>query len=112
LRVSLMRLRTSREKIRWLCGLAMLDGEGKNAGGVGSTAGGARRLARVLKDVAERAGWGRTMPANEGLGIGVGHGQERGMPTWVACVAHVAVDPVSGDVTLKSYGKRLTWVLS
>ena len=81
--------------------LGMLDGEGKNAGGVGSTAGGARRLARVLKDVAERAGWGRNMPANEGLGIGVGHGQERGMPTWVACVAHVAVDPVSGDVTLK-----------
>ena len=81
--------------------LGMLDGEGKNAGGVGSTAGGARRLARVLKDVSERAGWGRTMPANEGLGIGVGHGQERGMPTWVACVAHVAVDPVSGDVTLK-----------
>ena len=23
------------------------------------------------------------------------------MPTWVACVAHVAVDPDSGDVTLK-----------
>jgi len=23
------------------------------------------------------------------------------MPTWIACVAHVAVDPLSGDVTLK-----------
>ena len=41
------------------------------------------------------------MPANEGLGVAVGHGQERGMPTWIACVAHVAVDPSSGDVTLK-----------
>ena len=81
--------------------LAMLDGTGKNAGGSGSTVGGATRLAAVLKDVAERAGWGRKMPANEGLGIGVGHGQERGMPTWVACVAHVAVDPATGDITLK-----------
>lgn len=81
--------------------LAMLDGKGKNAGGSGSTSGGANRLAAVLKDVAERAGWGRELPANEGLGIGLGHGQERGMPTWVACVAHVAVDPDSGDVTLK-----------
>ena len=51
--------------------------------------------------IRDSAGWGRDMPPNEGLGIGVGHGQERGMPTWVACVAHVAVDPASGGVTLK-----------
>ena len=81
--------------------LGLLDGVGKNAGGEGSTVGGAKRLAAVLKDVSERAGWGREMPANEGLGVAVGHGQERGMPTWIACVAHVAVDPSSGDVTLK-----------
>ena len=81
--------------------MSLLDGAGKNAGGEGSTVRGAKRLAAVLKDVSERADWGREMPANEGLGVAVGHGQERGMPTWVACVAHVAVDPSSGDVTLK-----------
>jgi isoquinoline 1-oxidoreductase beta subunit len=81
--------------------MGLLDGAGKNAGGEGSTVGGAKRLAAVLKDVSERAGWGREMPANEGLGVAVGHGQERGMPTWIACVAHVSVDPSSGDVTLK-----------
>ena len=81
--------------------LGLLDGVGKNAGGEGSTVGGATRLAAVLKDVSERAGWGRDLPANEGLGVAVGHGQERGMPTWIACVAHVSVEPSSGDVTLK-----------
>ena len=81
--------------------LGLLDGVGKNAGGEGSTVGGAKRLAAVLKDVSERAGWGRDLPANEGLGVAVGHGQERGMPTWIACVAQVSVEPSSGDVTLK-----------
>ena len=81
--------------------LALLDGRGKNAGGDGSTVGGATRLAAVLKDVAARADWGREMPPHEGLGVAVGHGQERGMPTWVACVAHVAIDPSSGDISLK-----------
>ncbi len=87
--------------------MSLLDGAGKNAGGEGSTVGGAKRLAAVLKDVSERADWGREMPANEGLGVAVGHGQERGMPTWVACVAHVAVDPSSGDVTLKKLWQTL-----
>jgi CO/xanthine dehydrogenase Mo-binding subunit len=81
--------------------LGLLDGVGKNAGGEGSTVGGAKRLAAVLKDVSERAGWGRDLPANEGLGVAVGHGQERSMPTWIACVAHVSVEPSTGDVTLK-----------
>ncbi len=81
--------------------LGLLDGVGKNAGGEGSTVGGAKRLAAVLTDVSQRAGWGRDLPVNEGLGVAVGHGQERGMPTWIACVAHVVVEPSSGDVTLK-----------
>ena len=81
--------------------LGLLDGVGKNAGGEGSTVGGAKRLAAVLKDVSQRAGWGRDLPVNEGLGVAVGHGQERGMPTWIACVAHVVVEPSSGDVTLR-----------
>mgnify|MGYP002793058429 FL=1 len=46
--------------------LALLDGRGKNAGGDGSTVGGATRLAAVLKDVAARADWGREMPPHEG----------------------------------------------
>ena len=56
--------------------LALLDGRGKNAGGDGSTVGGATRLAAVLKDVAARADWGREMPPHEGLGVAVGHGPD------------------------------------
>lgn len=80
--------------------LSLLDGRGKNAGGEGSTVGGASRLRGVLEDVARRSEWGRVMPANEALGIAVGHGQERGMPTWVACVAHVAVAEDNQRVTV------------
>ncbi|MEO1595845.1 MAG: molybdopterin cofactor-binding domain-containing protein [Pseudomonadota bacterium] len=81
--------------------LARLDSTGKNAGTSPNSVGGASRLANVLKDVRERSGWGRDMPENEGLGVAVCHGQERNMPTWVACVAHVAVDPNSKQVTVK-----------
>ncbi|MEL0007301.1 MAG: molybdopterin cofactor-binding domain-containing protein [Luminiphilus sp.] len=81
--------------------LSLLDGRGKNAGGEGSTVGGASRLRGVLEDVARRSEWGRVMPANEALGIAVGHGQERGMPTWVACVAHVAVAEDNQRVTVR-----------
>ena len=35
------------------------------------------------------------------MGVAVSHGQERNMPTWTACVAHVAVDPESKSVTVK-----------
>lgn len=71
--------------------LARLDGAGKNAGDTPQAEGGAKRLANVLRDVAERADWGRELPAGEGLGVAVAHGQERNMPTWTACVAHVEV---------------------
>lgn len=81
--------------------LSLLDGRGKNAGGEGSTVGGASRLRGVLEDVARRSEWGRVMPANEALGIAVGHGQERGMPTWVACVAHIAVAEDNQRVTVR-----------
>ena len=81
--------------------LSLLDGRGKNAGGEGSTVGGASRLRSVLEDAALRSEWGRVMPANEALGIAVGHGQERGMPTWVACVAHVAVAEDNQRVTVR-----------
>ncbi|MEP0202995.1 MAG: molybdopterin cofactor-binding domain-containing protein [Halioglobus sp.] len=72
--------------------LSLLDGEGRQAGSSPMQVGGAKRLAEVLKDVRDRSGWGRTMPAGEALGVAVAHGQERAMPTWSACVVHVAVE--------------------
>jgi len=81
--------------------LHLLDGAGKNAGGEGSTVGGASRLRAVLENVAARSNWGQALPPNEGMGVAICHGQERGMPTWIACVAHVAVTPESGDIAVK-----------
>ncbi|NOX70351.1 MAG: xanthine dehydrogenase family protein molybdopterin-binding subunit [Gammaproteobacteria bacterium] len=81
--------------------LARLDAAGKNAGKLPESVGGATRLAGVLKDVRERSGWGRELPAGEGLGVAVCHGQERTMPTWIASVAHVTVDPDTRKVRVK-----------
>ena len=81
--------------------LEHLDASGKNAGKAPEAVGGASRLANVLRDVRDRSGWGRELPENEGMGVAVCHGQERTMPTWIACVAHVAVDPESRDVTVR-----------
>jgi len=81
--------------------LARLDASGKNAGKAPEAVAGAARLAAALRNVAERADWGREMPAGEGLGIAVAAGQERTMPTWTACIAHVAVDAESKSVTVK-----------
>jgi len=82
--------------------LARLDGAGTNAGTAPNSVGGARRLAAVLEDVRDRSGWGNTeLPENEAMGVAVSHGQERNMPTWTACVAHVAVDPDSRAITVK-----------
>jgi CO/xanthine dehydrogenase Mo-binding subunit len=81
--------------------LARLDGAGKNAGAAPNSVGGATRLAAALRDVAQRSGWGAELPEGEGMGVAVSHGQERNMPTWTACVVHVAVDPDSNKVTVK-----------
>ncbi len=81
--------------------LALLDAAGKNAGKAPESVGGAARLAAVLRDVRERSGWGGDLPDGEGMGIAVSHGQERTMPTWTACVAHVAVDPESKAITVR-----------
>lgn len=81
--------------------LAMLDAAGKNAGTAPNSVGGASRLAAVLEDVRDRCGWGAEMPENEGMGIATCYGQERNMPTWTACVAHVAVDPESKKVSVR-----------
>ena len=81
--------------------LARLDAAGKNAGTAPNSVGGAARLSAALKDVAERSGWGKELPAGEGMGVAVSYGQERNMPTWTACVAHVAVDAGTKAVTVK-----------
>ena len=81
--------------------LSLLDASGKNAGTAPNSVGGAARLANVLRDVAERSGWGMEMPEGEGLGVAVSHGQERANPTWTACIAHVAVDAETNAVTVK-----------
>lgn len=81
--------------------LKLLDGKGRNAGSTPSTAGGARRQAAVVMRVAEKAGWGSKMPEGTGLGFATTFGQERAMPTWVACVARVKVDRATGFVKVE-----------
>ncbi|WP_293677353.1 molybdopterin cofactor-binding domain-containing protein [uncultured Phenylobacterium sp.] len=76
--------------------LRMLDAAGRNAGSAPNSVGGARRQAAVLQRVATKAGWGKPLPANTGLGLATTFGQERTMPTWVACAARVKVDPATG----------------
>ena len=81
--------------------LARLDGAGKNAGKAPASVNGALRLAAVLEDVRDRSAWGAGLPAGEGMGVAVCHGQERAMPTWIACIAHVAVDKEAKTVKVK-----------
>ncbi|WP_299073477.1 molybdopterin cofactor-binding domain-containing protein [uncultured Paraglaciecola sp.] len=78
--------------------LQLLDAKGKNAGDNSVSVGGAKRLAHVLQQTKIKSGWGKTLPKNEGLGVAIAAGQERTMPTWSACVAHVRVDPATGAV--------------
>ncbi len=87
--------------------LRLLDAAGKNAGTEPNSVGGAARLAAVLRDVCERSGWGRKLPRNEALGVAVSHGQERNMPTWTACVAHVGVDPDSREIKVRKIWQTL-----
>jgi CO/xanthine dehydrogenase Mo-binding subunit len=76
--------------------LKLLDAAGRNAGSGPTAVGGAKRQAAVLARVAQKAGWGAKLPANIGLGLATSFGQERDMPTWVACAARVRVDPKTG----------------
>jgi isoquinoline 1-oxidoreductase subunit beta len=81
--------------------LRLLDGAGRNAGSARSAVGGARRQAAVLARVAQKAGWGGATPKDVGLGVATSFGQERDMPTWVACAARVRIDRASGSVTVE-----------
>ena len=86
--------------------LSHLQAEGRNASAPPSASGGADRMANVLRRVAERAGWGTSLPAGTGMGIATTFGQERTMPTWSACVAKVSVT-ADGSVKLE----KLTLVI-
>ena len=82
--------------------LSMLDATGKNAGTPPNSVGGAKRLANVLQVAVGRAGWKtKALPENTGMGVASVSSQERGGPSWTACVAEVAVDPSSGEINLK-----------
>ena len=81
--------------------LGLLTGAGRNAGVTASDKGGALRQAEVLKRVADKAGWGKALPAGSAHGIASSFGQERGMPTWVACVAEVTVNAKTGFVAVQ-----------
>ncbi len=87
--------------------LTLLDGAGRNAGSAPNSVGGAKRQAAVVRRAAEKAGWGTAMPKDSGLGLATSFGQERGMPTWVACVARVRVERASGAV----FVEKLTLVV-
>lgn len=78
--------------------LEHLTGAGRNKGEAPDSTGGALRQAAVIRRVAEKAGWGRPLPKDTALGIASTFGQERGMPTWIACAALVHVDRATGIV--------------
>ena len=81
--------------------LRLLDAAGRNAGTAPNAVGGARRQARVLARLAEKVSWGTPTPKGVGLGIATNFGQERTMPTWVACAARVRVDRTTGRVAVE-----------
>ena len=83
--------------------LKHLDAAGKQAGGqTPGNQGGALRLAAVLKAAADRAGWKkRALPAGTAQGVAISMGQERGMPTFTACIAEVATDKTTGKFKVK-----------
>jgi len=81
--------------------LKLLDAAGRNGGDSPSTVGGAMRQAAVVKRAAEKGSWGTTLPPDTGLGLATSFGQERDMPTWIACVARVHVDRTTGFVKLE-----------
>jgi isoquinoline 1-oxidoreductase subunit beta len=87
--------------------IRLLDGTGRNAGSSPNAVGGAKRQAAVLQRAAQKAGWGADLPKDSGLGIATTFGQERGMPTWTACVARVRVNRGCGAV----YVEKLTIVV-
>ena len=63
--------------------------------------GGAKRQAAVVAACGQEGRLGQPLPTDTGLGLATTFGQERDMPTWVACVARVRVDRDSGVVKVE-----------
>lgn len=84
--------------------LSLLTAEGRNAGKAPESIGGAKRLAAVLKRARDKTGWASRadLPDGSGLGVALCTGQERTMPTWIACVAQVNVDRETGRVGVEN----------
>jgi isoquinoline 1-oxidoreductase subunit beta len=61
----------------------------------------APRLANVLRIVADRAGWGKPLPPNAGLGVACVSAQEKKSPTWTASAIQAYVDPTTGVVRVE-----------
>jgi CO/xanthine dehydrogenase Mo-binding subunit len=81
--------------------LEKLIAEGRNAGSTPVAKGGAARQAAVLKKAAQMIGWGAPQAQDTGLGIASTFGQERDMPTWVACAVQVHVNKTNGLVNVE-----------
>ncbi len=83
--------------------LSLLDAAGRNAGKAPESVGGAGRLAAVLRRARDLSGWADRggLPADAGLGVALCTGQERTMPTWVACVARARVDRATGEISVE-----------
>ena len=81
--------------------LAHLNATGKNAGAPPNTIGGSHRLRNALLVAAGKAGYGvKPLGENIGMGLACVTSQERGSPTWTACVAEVHVDPKTAEVSI------------
>ena len=82
--------------------LELLTAQGRNAGSGPIAVGGASRQAAVLQQAADMIGWGTQQAEGYGLGIASTFGQERDMPTWVACAVQVHVDKATGLVNVEN----------
>ena len=79
--------------------LELLTAQGRNKGQAPDSVGGALRQAAVVRRLMEKVNWGKTtLPKDTAMGIATTAGQERGMPTWIACCAQVHVDRSTGVV--------------
>ncbi|WP_136255135.1 xanthine dehydrogenase family protein molybdopterin-binding subunit [Onishia niordana] len=83
--------------------LELLNAEGRNAGQAPHSVGGAERLRAVLERAMAKADWDSrdSLPDDVGMGVALTFGQERSMPTWVACIARVKINRGDGSVDVE-----------